>query len=566
MTFEFATAVSTETEKELKAYSPLLKTLLANRGITDEQDAKDFLEISYESHLHDPFLLPDMKKSVDRIIKAIDANEKIIIYSDYDADGIPGGAMLADFFRKIGYENVSNYIPHRHDEGYGFHLEALEKFAEEKAHLIITIDCGITAKDEATRAKELGVDLIITDHHECPPELPDAFAVINPKRKDSKYPFPELCGTGVAFKLVQAILQKRDFGLKPGSEKLLLDLVGLATLSDMVPLTGENRALARFGLTVLRMSRRPGLVYLLKTLNMSQRHLTEDDVAFMITPRINAASRMDHPDDAFELLYTNDEVRAGALAKHLHKINDERKGLVASIVKDIRGRLEKEGEQKSILVAGNPKWRPSLLGLVANTLMEDVGRPVFLWGRDGGGEIKGSCRANNGMSVVDLMRESKDALLEYGGHKNAGGFSASHESIHLLDERLNEAFKTLSKQQVDMCPVSVDTTLSLDEVTLRTYTDLEKVSPFGIGNVKPLFMFQNCVVASVRQFGKQKNHLEVSFERPSGGRVSAISFFTLPDKFGERLREGSSVNFLGHVEKSVFGGRQEIRIRLVDVI
>ena len=566
MTFEFATAPTTETEKKLAAYSPLLKTLLANRGIVTREDAEAFLNLSYETHLHNPFLLPDMEEAVTRILKAIDKEEKIVIYSDYDADGIPGGAMLADFFRRIGYENVSNYIPHRHDEGYGFHLEALEQFAKDGASLVITIDCGITAVAEATRAKELGVDLIITDHHECPPELPDACAVIDPKRSDSEYPFDGLCGAGVAFKLVQALLQRRDFGLQPGTEKLLLDLVGIATLSDMVPLTGENRALARFGLMMLRISRRPGIVFLLKKLRMSQPHLTEDDVAFMVTPRINAASRMDHPQDAFDLLYTDDEVTAGTLVEHLHKINDERKGLVASIVKDVHLRPQKEAGESAVLVAGNPKWKPSLLGLVANTLMEDAGRPVFLWGRDGSGALKGSCRASNGVSVVDLMREASDVLLEYGGHTNAGGFSVSHEEVHLLPEKLNRAYKKLSHHELETCPVSVDTSLSTDDIHHLTYADIERLAPFGMDNQKPLFMFQDGVLASVRAFGKQKNHLELIVETPSGKNISLIQFFSTPEKFSGKLEVGKKISFLGHIEKSVFGRKQEIRVRLVDLV
>src|SRR3989344_3958189 len=251
-------------------FPELFETLLKQRGISSEEK-EDFLSPDYEK-LHDPLLLPDMAKACDRVIKAIKNNEHIVVFSDYDADGIPGAVVLSDFFMRAKYENVSFYIPHRHDEGFGLNLEAIDECARRGAKLIITIDCGIADIPEVAAANTQGIDVIITDHHEPKSTLPEAYAIVNPKRRDSKYPFKELCGSAVVFKLVQAILAKKSFGIKPGMEKWSLDMVAIATLSDMVPLVGENRILARFGLDVLRKSPRPGLAALFKKLNLDQKN------------------------------------------------------------------------------------------------------------------------------------------------------------------------------------------------------------------------------------------------------------------------------------------------------
>ena len=285
--------------------------------------------------------LHDMERAVVRILRAVSEGERVVIYSDYDCDGIPGAVVLHDFFAAIGFSNFINYIPHRHYEGFGLSVEAIEKLHQDNATLIITIDCGTSDTEAIHVAKRLGVDVIVTDHHEPPEELPEAIAIVNPKVGDS-YPFDGLCGAAVVFKLVQACLERGQeqglFTLKPGWEKWWLDMVGIATIADMVPLTDENRVLAHYGLSVLRKSRRPGLQQLLRKQRASQRNLTEDDIGFTIGPRINAASRMDTPEDAFKLLATKDEREAGAFVDHLEKLNNERKGLVAAMTKDIHKR------------------------------------------------------------------------------------------------------------------------------------------------------------------------------------------------------------------------------------
>ena len=363
-----------------KVNGDLVDHLLHYRNIREPEEKHGFLNPNYDLQTHDPFLLKDAEKAARRIIKAIENNEKVVVYSDYDGDGIPAGVVYHDFFKKIGFKNFINYIPHRHNEGFGLNVEAVEQFVKDGVKLLITLDCGISDVEAVRVGSEKGIDIIITDHHEPHEELPPAFAIVDHKQKDCNYPEKILCGSGVGFKLIQAILKINRFGLKEGQEKWFLDMVGLATLSDMVPLVGENRVFAGYGLMVLRKSPRKGLMRLLSHLKIAQRFLTEDDVGFMITPRINAASRMGVPMDAFRLLATDDDEEAHKYVEHLDKINNERKGTVAAIVKEVKKIINERHRDnpRSVIVVGNPEWRPSLLGLVANTCSEEFGRPAFL--------------------------------------------------------------------------------------------------------------------------------------------------------------------------------------------
>ncbi len=554
--------------KELKAYNPLVQELLYFRGIENVDEAERFLNPNYETHIHDPYILKDMDKAVERIVSAILKEELIAIYSDYDADGIPGAVVLNDFFKKINYKNVITYIPLRNEEGFGLNHDAIDNIISQGAKLLITIDCGVSDLDEVSHASKGGLDVIITDHHLPKDKLPEAFAVINPKREDCEYPEKMLCGSGVVFKLVQALVKHPKINWKDGHEKWMLDMVGLATLSDMVPLLGENRVLAHYGLKVFQKSPRPGLRKLLSLIKVNQNNLTEDDIAFMVTPRINAASRMGVPMDAFKLLSTDDEVEADFFAKHLDGKNNERKGLVASMIKEIKKKIEKRDyEMKQVLVLGNPEWKPSLLGLVANSFSDEHGRPVFLWGREGvNGDsvIKGSCRSNGNLNIVSLMEKTKDIFLEYGGHSGAGGFSVSVDNIHHLEEKLNNAFLKLQNEIVSE-KILIDKKISIDDVNWETYKHIEKFSPFGFENPKPQFLIEGVEVKEVKIFGKEKNHLELIFQNSKGQKVSSIMFFYVPEKFAIKLEKGVSVNIVVTMEKSVFKSYPELRLRIVDI-
>lgn len=535
-------------------FPELFESLLNECGIAPEESGA-FLKPDY-GKLHDPLLLPDMKKARDRVIEAMKSNEHIVVFSDYDADGIPGAVVLSDFFNRANYKNVSFYIPHRHDEGFGLNKEFVE---ECKGSLIITVDCGTSDIEEIKLARKKGIDVIITDHHEAKAALPDAYAIVNPKLSGSIYPFKEICGSAVVFKLVQAILAKESFGLKEGMEKWSLDMVGIATLSDCVPLINENRIFASFGLSVLKKSRRPGLLTLFNKLNLNQKNLTEDDVAFMITPRINAASRMGKPEDAFKLLSTEDLVEADMLAEHLEKINNERKGVVASMVKEVKAHLAKREKLGEVIVVGNPEWRPSLVGLVCNSLVEEFERPVFVWGRDGDGVIKGSCRSYNGYDLFGLMEKASENFIEFGGHKGAGGFSITLKNISTLEEKLSYALASLTSPS----PLLVKERglpINLTDIGENLWKTVSQFAPFGEGNEKPIFKIKNAPIKNIRQFGKENNHLEIEL---SNG-LKAISFFSSPTSYS-LLPTTNSCTILANLEKSFFRNRPELRLRIVNI-
>src|SRR3989344_4678297 len=380
--------------EELRAYDDLTSALLTRRGILTKEDAEKFLNPSYDEHLHDPFLMTDMPKAARRFADAIISGEEIAVWSDYDCDGIPGAVLMHDFLQKAG-ANFVNYIPHRHEEGYGMNVAGVESLAKNGVKLIVTVDSGITDVAAIARANELGMEVIVIDHH-LPLEegLPLAFAVLNPNAREGEtYPFRGLCGSGVAWKLVCATLavepQLRE-RVPEGWEKWLLDMVGLATIADMVPLVDENRVLATYGLFVMRKSPRIGLQKLCRGMRVEQRAITEDDVGFMIAPRVNATSRMGDARDAFTLFTTTDESEAEGLAKKLETANRQRKASVGAITRAVHARVRERGNLRSVIALGDPEWRPSLLGLVAGTIAEEYERPVFLWGRGGNRGLKGA--------------------------------------------------------------------------------------------------------------------------------------------------------------------------------
>lgn len=559
----------------MERYSELLKILLEKRGITDEKEALIFLNPDYERDFHDPFLMRDMERACVRIFEAMDNKEKIVIYADYDCDGIPGAVILADLLKKINYKNYEVYIPQRNSEGYGLNLDAVKSFSESGVKLIITVDLGITAVAEVAQAEVNNVDVIITDHHIPAETLPHAYAILNPKI--GNYPEKMLCGAGVVFKLVQGFVNKYGefYKISKGSEKWMLDMAGLATLSDMVPLTGENRSIAYFGMKVFKKSPRPGLVKLFAKMNIDQRYLTEDDINFMVTPRLNAASRMDNPMRAFELLSTESEVEAGTLADHLSNINDDRKTIVTGIMREINKNFEKR-EMQEVIVIGNPSWRVGVLGLVASKIMDEYQKPVFVWGKDENNCIKGSCRSDGSISVVELMMETRESFLDFGGHELAGGFTVHSEKIHFLEDALSLSFSKINNsekgQSFKNSPRTVlrknfDFTGDLSIVNMKNWKEIEKLAPFGFGNLKPVFFFPNVKIEKIKKFGKNGSgeHLEIIFS-DNNAKAVAISFFSNHDSFKTPLAEGNKVNLLATFDLSRFRGREELRLRVIDIL
>lgn len=556
-------------DKELARYSPLLRRLLFNRGINTEEEARAFMFPSYEDDVHDPFLMLNMEGVVSRVYSAIKNNEKIVVYSDYDCDGIPGATLMNDLFKKIKYTNFEIYIPDRHKEGYGLNMDALKQIGDNGAKLLITLDLGITAVEETEYAKTLGMDVIITDHHQPQEKLPNALFILNPKQANDSYPYNMLCGSGVAFKFVQGFLKRhgKEFDVPYGYEKWLLDMVGLATLADMVPLVGENRVFAYYGMKVLKKTKRLGLQKLFRKTNLKPEFLQDEDVTFTICPRLNAAGRMDHPRFAFDLLAAETDADAGKYADYLTKINDERKTLVATMMRTVHKEVKSRKEEKSVIFIGDTSWRAGVLGLVAGKITEEYKKPAFVWGLEGGEIIKGSCRSSGEVNMVDLMTLlPENSLLEFGGHEMAGGFSVSREEIHFLGERLEDAYKKSTKKTIHSNKeISIDAHFSIDEVTKEVWNEVNMLAPFGVANPKPVFAFDDVLVKQVRTFGKNNEHIELCFENSKGKDVKAIQFFKSFDSLPGNVREGKKIHLKAHIEKSTFGWKEEIRLRIVEI-
>lgn len=552
-------------------FSDLLETLLNKRGLHTEKERQAFLSPDYDLHTHAPFLIEGMRSACDRILHAIEEQELIAVYSDFDCDGIPGAVVLHDLFKKAEYENVVVYIPHRDREGYGFHVKALEELALKGVKLIITVDVGTTAVDAVLAAQALGMDVIVTDHHEVPGALP-ACTVLNPRL--GTYPFRDLCGAGMAFKLTQALLSEGKAravsgftAIADGWEKWLLDMVGIATIADMVPLIGENRVLAHYGLRVLRKSRRPGIRALIKRLRLRQGEITEQDIGFSIAPRINAASRMDLPELAFRLLITADDDEAEKLADELERLNSARKGVVGSVVREAKKRVrERFADTDRVVVLGSTEWKPALLGLAANSVVEERGGAVCLWGRDAEGRLKGSCRSDGTLSVVGLFTGAESVLEEYGGHAASGGFSVSHERVHELQDALAAAAEGAATGKEKVVP-AVDSIVSVGEVSWTLYRELSQLAPFGVGNEKPLFRVTRASIYAVKSFGKEKNHIELTLRCAESGReLRAFDYFNTGEGFTLPPRAGVSCDVLCTIERDSFRGSQAVAARIVDVI
>lgn len=550
--------------KNFQKHPDLVAHLLFHRGIIDTDQAEAFLNPNYDLHSHPAESLKDIDKGVIRVLEAIEKKEMICIYGDYDADGIPGSVIISEFFEKIGYTKFFVYIPHRNREGFGLNTNALDEIKDKDTKLIITIDCASANVVEVEYANSLGIDVIITDHHEVPDVLPPAYAIINPKQKECAYPEKMLCGSSVIYKFIQHLIQKgnTNFNIHTGWEKWLLDMVGIATISDMVPLTGENRIFAYYGLEVLKRTRRLGLLKLFSTRKINQKTICEDDISFLITPQINAASRMGEPILAYNLLTSKTEQEADIHARELARINDKRKIEVTKIVKEVHKHIKDKGHNLPVIAYGNPNWQPSLAGLVCSKIAEEYHKPVFLWGRGDGIELKGSCRTWDGISVYELMQKlDSEFFIQYGGHEAAGGFVIKAKKVSEFESALASHMNELHvKDHVYEC----DMKIAIDEITSELVSSIEKLAPYGMANPKPLFAIEG-IVHGIKNFGSGQNHFEISFKKYNGEIIRAIAFYKTNESF-RKITERERITIIGYIEKNFFEGRHTLQIKIVDVL
>ncbi len=543
--------------------------LFSSRGLTTDEERNFFLKPDFALHTHDPFLLLNMEKVVERIYKAKETGEIVGIYTDYDCDGIPGAVVLSDFLEKIGVAHEV-YIPDRQLDGYGLSIKGIDYLLEKKVSLIITIDLGITGFEGAVYLKEKNIDLIITDHHLPHDQLPDAFAIVNPKQVDDQYPFKELCGTGVIFKIVQGYLAQYNeiHGIENGFEKWLLDMVGLATLSDMVPLVGENRVLAHYGLIVLRKTRRPGLLALYSVGGLRLQHINEEDVTHGVTPRLNAASRMGNAYLAYEVLKATDVIEGSRLAKELESLNKKRKAHVASIMKEVH-KFNNTVFESAVIVVGDPAWRPGVLGLVAGKLLDLYKKPVFVWGGSDEEDVdilKGSCRGPEGSCMVDLMRYSKELFVHFGGHDQAGGFAITKHNIHDLKQSLLTSYEKLmlNSNLIQEIPTNKNFFCVQEIPQQNMYSAIKQFAPFGVGNPKLIMQIKNATIVSFKQFGKAAEHFEI-YIRINKNQIKGIAFFKNENDFSVPFEVGQQVTVCCTLEMSYFL-RPELRLAVIDII
>lgn len=479
--------------------------LLVQRGLTTIDEARSFLYIENQS-FYDPFLLLGMDIAVARIKQAIMNEEMIMVYGDYDADGVTSTSVLMTALQQMK-ANVEFYIPNRFTEGYGPNEEAFRFAAQQGISLIITVDNGVSGVHEANVLKELGVDLIITDHHEPGPVLPEALAIIHPNHPEGNYPFKELAGVGVAFKLAHALLGKAPVHL--------LDLVAIGTIADLVALHDENRLMVKQGLQVLRQTSRKGIQALCRVAGAAIADLDEESVGFVIGPRLNAVGRLSDADPAVELLMTEDAQEAESLAIEIDAMNKERKAIVSEITEQAINQVEENYplEENRVLVIAKEGWNPGVVGIVASRLVDKYYRPVIILCLDPAvGKAKGSARSIAGFNMFEELSQNRDILPQFGGHPMAAGMTLSMDEVDTLRIRLNEQAKFLAPE--DFIPITtVDTLTHLEEIDLNSISKLQMLAPFGMKNPKPKVLIEQSSVSSIRKIGANQNHLKITLEK-----------------------------------------------------
>ena len=568
----------------------LFDRILQSRGLSDLGSRDEFLNPSYEDFKHDPFLLPDMNNAVERLVAARENQDKITIYGDYDIDGLTASTVLIDAFESFGFEKVDIYIPNRFVEGYGLTIEAVEKIAATGAQLIVTVDCGSLSEKEIIRAKELGVDVIVTDHHNVAPVQPPAVAVINPKRllqdypdaydgytlrKEFKvqdvadregrtvpvsglYPFLDLAGVGVAFKLVQA-LQTRLEGLPTGQEKWLLDLVALGTVCDVVTLVDENRANVYWGLKVMAKTRRPGLRALMAVAGVEPEKVSARSLGFGLGPRMNAAGRLETAQYALDMLRSTDKSTALRSSQLLDEMNRDRRADQDRILEEAIVQADKYVDDP-VLVVSSPGWSHGIIGIVAAKLLEKYKKPTFVL-EEMGKEAKGSARSYGDFSAADAIRAADDIITKGGGHKLAAGVTLPTKNIGAFRGRVNEFYASLElRSQTELLLPKADAEASFGEIGETLVAQINQLEPFGNGNPQPILKSVGVKVVGLRRMGSDAQHVKLDL-RDLQGRTLQMLAFNAPEHFFVEI--GTLMNVWYQPDINEWNGRRTVEGRLL---
>jgi len=543
-------------EKIARKYnvSKLLAKILINRDLVEDDKVNIFLNPTRRD-FHNPYLMPDMDKAVDRIIKAIENKEKIIIYGDYDVDGITSITVLKKFLLDRN-AIVTEYIPDRLDEGYGLNKEAIKKIVDTGNKLMITVDCGISGIEEIEYANSLGIETIVTDHHEPGEILPNAIAVVDAKRKDNKYPFNQLAGVGVVFKLIQAIGQRLN--LEEKEYLKYLDIVCIGTISDIVPLVDENRVIAKLGLKLVEITKNIGL----KTLLDVSGYKTVDSttISFGLAPRINACGRMGHAGEALKLFLTEDIKEAQEIAKKLNDYNKERQETEKRIFDEALQEIEKEKEEKNVIVLGKEGWHHGVIGIVSSKVTEMYFKPSILICFEQDGLGKGSGRSVPGFDLYEALSKCNDNIDRFGGHSMAIGITVAKENFEEFKKDFEEYAQNSNIS--DIIPIiNIDEEVDSKDISVRAVAELSMLEPFGEANKMPLFLYKNLKINSIRALSEGK-HIKLTL-KDDNLIIDAIGFNL--GHLTEEYRIGDKIDVVGTLEINRFNGMESVQINLKDI-
>ncbi len=542
-----------ELSTEIPGIHPLLAQLLRNRGISEPSQIELFLNTDSRSEA-DPFLLPDMHQAVSRTYQALLAGEEIAIYGDFDADGITSTALLVQGLSSLGGKAIP-YIPHRYREGYGLQVAALEKLRKRGISLIITVDTGITAIAEIQKARKMGMDIIVTDHHLPLASLPPALAVVNPKRRDSACQSTEFAGVGVAFKFLQALLKGS------GREELLkglLDLVALGTVTDMVPLIGDNRYWVKCGLELLNNTERIGLQEMIRSANLKPGNLDTESISWVLGPRLNAAGRLDDAATSYQLLLTQDPQEAASLASDLEEKNAKRQRLTRELLERARERIITTGVDLPLLMTGEEDYPTGVMGLVAGRLSEEFYRPVIIF-KFGTDTCRGSGRSIPEFDLMAALKDCRDLLSNFGGHTKAAGFTVPTTNLTQLQKRLLNLAQT-QLAGLDLRPhIDIDAEVPLATFSGETFKEIQRLAPFGSGNPLPTFVSRHVEIVDQRPIGSQGEHLGLKLKQ-DGLVWDAIGF-----RFGNRAKETTTyLDIAYNLDIDRWNGGEKLRLKLLD--
>ena len=538
--------------KELESYSisKNIAKILNARSITDMTVVKKYFSDEYEEG-YDPFLMYDMQKAVDRINEAIENEEKILVYGDYDADGITSTVLLVETLISMG-ANVSSYIPNRFEEGYGPNKDAFTKIINSGISLIITVDNGIAGVEEVDLANELGCDVIVTDHHKIQDTMPNAYAIIHPEHPDGNYPFKKLAGVGVAFKLAHALLEIfPDF---------LLDLVAIGTIADMVSITDENRIFVKQGLELINEDPRIGLKMLLELSGIDTK-IDEQTVGFYIAPKLNSIGRMDSAKLGLSFLMAEDPVTARALAEQIEQYNIQRKQVTEDIVKDVISKIENsEKKQKNVIMISG-EYHEGVLGIVASNIVEKYQKPVFIM-NEKEGVLKGSARSIFDFNIYEAMNKISDLFLAFGGHTLAAGFSFEKSNFEKIEEFLDNEFEEFKQNNDLKANKNIDIVTSLEDISYQFLNSLDALKPYGMDFEKPTVLIENAMVLNKAYFGSEKQYLRLTI----ADEVGNLDCITFKDSVTfDKVEKNDIIDLLCNIDKNNFNGRTKLQAHIIDI-